>query len=161
MKKRFVACTTRCRQLPEVRRNRRPKENRDTSESYENFTSRHWDRIVYRDFLLPVYRECFPILEEAGKIVGVHYDGRIASCKDLVAQAPIDVIESFTTPPEGTCRLPRRARQGRASGSGATSTCPTTRSRRRTAAESPRCRSGGAAGGRELAFEVSEHLPQN
>jgi hypothetical protein len=54
--------------------------------------------------LLPVYEECFPILQQAGKIVGTHYDGQMAYCKELVAKAPMDLIESLT-PPEGDLTL--------------------------------------------------------
>lgn len=67
----------------------------------ENFTSESLGPRRYREFLLPVYEECFPQLHAAGKIIGSHYDGRTASCKDLIARAPIDVIESLTPPPEG------------------------------------------------------------
>jgi len=67
----------------------------------ENFTAETLGPRRYREFLLPVYEECFPILHQAGKIVGCHYDGRTASCKELIAQAPIDLIESLTPPPEG------------------------------------------------------------
>jgi hypothetical protein len=55
----------------------------------------------YEEFLLPVYEECFSTLHQAGKIVGCHYDGRTASVKELIARAPIDLIESLTPPPEG------------------------------------------------------------
>lgn len=131
-------------------------------ESYENFTSETLGPDRYRDFLLPVYRECFPILEEAGKIVGVHYDGRIASCKGLVAQAPIDVIESFTTPPEGDMSLA----EAREAWPGKRIWCninvsdyalPPAELRRRVL----HAVQEGAADGRGLAFEVSEHLPRN
>lgn len=67
----------------------------------ENFTSESLGPRRYRELLLPVYAECFPQLHDAGKIIGSHYDGRTASCKDLIARAPIDVIESLTPPPEG------------------------------------------------------------
>jgi hypothetical protein len=42
-----------------------------------------------------------PYLQQVVKIVGTHYDGRLASCNDLIADAPIDLIESLTPPPEG------------------------------------------------------------
>ncbi len=67
----------------------------------ENFTAESLGPRRYREFLLPVYEQCFPILHAAGKIVGSHYDGRTASCKELIARAPIDLIESLTPPPEG------------------------------------------------------------
>jgi hypothetical protein len=67
----------------------------------ENFTAETLGPKRYEEFLLPVYEECFPILHQAGKIVGCHYDGQTASCKDLIARTPIDLIESLTPPPEG------------------------------------------------------------
>jgi len=67
----------------------------------ENFTAETLGPKRYAQFLLPVYEECFPILHQAGKIVGTHYDGRTASCRDLIAASPIDLIESLTAPPEG------------------------------------------------------------
>jgi hypothetical protein len=71
----------------------------------ENFTADSLGPRRYREFLLPVYNECFPLLHEAGKIVGCHYDGRTASCRHLIASAPIDLIESLTPPPEGDLTL--------------------------------------------------------
>jgi len=67
----------------------------------ENFTAETLGPKRYEEFLLPVYQECFPILHQAGKIVGCHYDGQTASVKELIARAPIDLIESLTPPPEG------------------------------------------------------------
>jgi len=71
----------------------------------ENFTAETIGPRRFRDLLVPVYEECFPILQGAGKIVGTHYDGQLASCKDLIASAPIDLIESLTPPPEGDLTL--------------------------------------------------------
>ena len=67
----------------------------------ENFTAETLGPKRYEEFLLPVYEECFPILHQAGKIVGCHYDGQTANVKHLIARAPIDLIESLTPPPEG------------------------------------------------------------
>ena len=67
----------------------------------ENFTAESLGPKRFAQFLLPVYEALFPMLQDAGKIVGTHYDGHLASCKDLIATAPIDLIESFTTHPEG------------------------------------------------------------
>ena len=71
----------------------------------ENFTADSLGPKRYAEFLLPVYEECFPMLHDAGKIVGSHYDGQLSSCKDLIAQSPIDLIESLTPPPEGDMTL--------------------------------------------------------
>lgn len=67
----------------------------------ENFTAESLGPDRYAEFLLPVYEECFPVLHEAGKIVGSHYDGQTAGVRELIARSPIDLIESLTPPPEG------------------------------------------------------------
>jgi hypothetical protein len=71
----------------------------------ENFTAETLGPRRFEKLLLPVYEECFPILRQAGKVVGTHYDGQLASCKELIADAPIDLIESLTPPPEGDLTL--------------------------------------------------------
>jgi hypothetical protein len=71
----------------------------------ENFTADSLGPVRYRQLLLPVYQELFPILQSAGKIVGTHYDGQLSACKKLIAQAPIDLIESLTPMPEGDMSL--------------------------------------------------------
>ena len=71
----------------------------------ENFTAETLGPRRYSELLMPVYEELVPILHDAGKIVGSHYDGRTASCKELIAQTPIDLIESLTPPPEGDLTL--------------------------------------------------------
>ncbi len=67
----------------------------------ENFTAETLGPERYKEFLLPVYEQYFPILHDAGKLIGSHYDGRTMRCRDAIARAPIDVIESLTAPPEG------------------------------------------------------------
>lgn len=71
----------------------------------ENFTADTLGPARYRKVLLPVYEECFPVLRSAGKIVGVHYDGQLSAVKQQIAQAPVDLIESLTPPPEGDMTL--------------------------------------------------------
>lgn len=71
----------------------------------ENFTADTLGPARFRKVLLPVYQEVFPMLQQAGKIVGVHYDGQLSAVKHLIAQAPIDLIESLTPPPEGDMTL--------------------------------------------------------
>ena len=74
-------------------------------EILENFTAETMGPQRYAEFHMPVYKELIPQLQRAGKVVGVHYDGKISSCKDLIAQAPFDLIESLTEPPEGDMTL--------------------------------------------------------
>ncbi|MBN1565215.1 MAG: hypothetical protein JXA10_15325 [Anaerolineae bacterium] len=71
----------------------------------ENFTAETLGPRRYAEFLLPVYEETMELFHDAGKVVGVHYDGKLASVKDLVARAPFDMIESLTPPPEGDMSL--------------------------------------------------------
>ncbi len=71
----------------------------------ENFTADTLGPARYRKVLLPVYQELFPMLQSAEKIVGVHYDGQLAAVSKLISQAPVDLIESLTPPPEGDLTL--------------------------------------------------------
>ncbi|MBN2501363.1 MAG: hypothetical protein JXB38_11340 [Anaerolineales bacterium] len=71
----------------------------------ENFTADTMGPKRFKELLVPVYDECFPILHNAGKIVGTHYDGQLSACKEHIANAPIDLIESLTPPPEGDMTL--------------------------------------------------------
>lgn len=71
----------------------------------ENFTAETTGPVRFERFHIQVYRECYPILQASGKIVGNHYDGQLACCKELIADAPIDMIESLTPPPEGDMTL--------------------------------------------------------
>jgi len=74
-------------------------------EVLENFTAETMGPKRFAEFTAPVYDELFPQLHAAGKVVGVHYDGKLESCRDLIAAAPVDVIESLTEPPEGDMTL--------------------------------------------------------
>ncbi len=74
-------------------------------EGIENFTAETIGPARYERFLLPVYKSYLPVLHQAGKIVGTHYDGKLASVKHLIAEAPMDLIESLTEPPEGDMTL--------------------------------------------------------
>ena len=128
----------------------------------ENFTSETLGPRRYQQLLMPVYEEFFPTLRQAGKIVGVHYDGRLASCKDLIARAPIDLIESLTTPPEGDMSL-AEARQAWpdmlfwSNINVASYTLPPPDLKALVAERVAQ----GAPDGTKLAFEVSEQIPAN
>ena len=71
----------------------------------ENFTAETMGPKRFAKYHIPVYEELYPILHSAGKIVGNHYDGKLSACKELIAKAPIDLIESLTAPPEGDMTL--------------------------------------------------------
>jgi hypothetical protein len=128
----------------------------------ENFTAETLGPKRYEQFLLPVYEELFPILHGEGKIIGTHYDGKIASCRDLVAGSPIDLIESLTPPPEGDMNLAecRAAWPDKLFWSNLNVACydlPPSELR----ALVLRRVGQGAADGKRLAFEVSEQYPEN
>jgi hypothetical protein len=128
----------------------------------ENFTAESLGPKRYQQFLLPVYRELFPILQGSGKIVGTHYDGQLASCRHLIAQAPIDLIESLTPPPEGDLTL-TEARQvwpDKLFWSNINVACyylPPRELRELVLARVAEA----ALDGKKLAFEVSEQYPDN
>lgn len=128
----------------------------------ENFTAETLGPAKYKKLLLPVYQELFPSLQSAGKIVGTHYDGKLASCRHLIAQAPIDLIESLTPPPEGDMTLAecRAVWPGKLFWSNINVECyylPPQELKRvvldRVAQAAP--------DGRRLAFEISEQYPDN
>lgn len=128
----------------------------------ENFTAETMGPRRFAQFHLPLYRRYWPILQQAGKIVGTHYDGKLSSCKDLIAQAPTDLIESLTPPPEGDmtfgeCRQawPEKRFWGNINVS-AYSLPPA-----ELKAYVHRLIDEAAPDGRRLAFEVSEDLPVN
>ncbi|MBN1515403.1 hypothetical protein JXA32_02425 [Candidatus Sumerlaeota bacterium] len=128
----------------------------------ENFTAESLGPQRYAQYLLPVYQECFPVLHSAGKIVGTHYDGRTACCKELIAGAPIDLIESLTEPNEGDQTLA----EARAAWPDKLFWCnirvsdyalPPSQLREKVLSLAER----GSVDGKRLAFEVSEQYPEN
>jgi len=128
----------------------------------ENFTSETLGPRRFAQLLLPVYDECFPILRSAGKIVGVHYDGHLASCRDVITRAPIDLIESLTPPPEGDLTLAeaRQAWPEMLFWSNINIGCYDLPPDELRAVVIERA-SQGAPDGSKLAFEVSEQIPSN
>ena len=128
----------------------------------ENFTAETLGPKRYGQFLLPVYEELFPILHGEGKVIGTHYDGKIASCRDLVAGAPIDLIESLTPPPEGDMTLAecRAAWPDKLFWSNINVACYDLPPAELRALVLQRVEQA-AADGKKLAFEVSEQYPVN
>ena len=126
----------------------------------ENYTAETLGPRRYAEFLLPVYEETFKLFRDAGKVVGYHYDGNLKVVKDLVARAPLDLIESFTPPPEGDMTLAeaRAAWPDKLLWSNINLGCyelPPEELRQ----EIWRRVEDGAPDGRRLAFEVSEARP--
>jgi hypothetical protein len=128
----------------------------------ENFTAESLGPKRFEQFLMPVYQELFPILQSTGKIVGTHYDGQLASCRHLIAEAPIDLIESFTPPPEGDMTL-AEARQvwpDKLIWSNINVDCYYLPPQQLREVVLERVAEAAPAG-RRLAFEVSEQYPDN
>jgi len=130
--------------------------------SLENFTAETMGPERFRQFILPVYKTCFPMLLQAGKVIGTHYDGKLDSCKEAIAEAPTTLIESLTPPPEGDMTLAqcRRAWPDKlfwvninVSAYGLP--------KAELKAYVHRLIDEAAPDGRRLAFEVSEDLPIN
>ncbi|MHC4561447.1 MAG: hypothetical protein ACYS8X_01595 [Planctomycetota bacterium] len=128
----------------------------------ENFNADAIGPKRYEEFIVPVYEECIGILHAAGKVVGAHYDGRTASCAEPIARSPLDLVESFTEPPEGDQTLA----QARANWPDKLIWCnigvsdyqlPPATLREKVLSMT----AAGAPDGRRLALEVSEHLPLN
>ena len=128
----------------------------------ENFTAETLGPRRYQQFLLPVYETFFPMLQDAGKIVSVHYDGKLASCQEAVARAPVNVIESLTPPPEGDLTLAeaRAAWPHLLFWSNINVSCYHLPPDELKAVVRERV-AQAAQDGRRLAFEVSEHSPTN
>jgi hypothetical protein len=128
----------------------------------ENFTAETLGPRRYERYLLPVYKECFRVLHEAGKIVGSHYDGRTKSCRAQIAEAPIDLIESLTPPPEGdqTLAETREAWPDKLFWSNINVACYDLPPQALKDLVLARVQEA-APDGRKLAFEVSEQYPAN
>jgi hypothetical protein len=62
----------------------------------DNVTSDMTPPSYFRKYCLPIYQKRGLACREAGKVYAVHMDGRLAGIKQLIAQTPIDVIESFS-----------------------------------------------------------------
>lgn len=114
----------------------------------------------YRDFLVPVYQEGFPILETAGKRVMVHYDGALRVIADQIAAAPFHMIESLTEPPEGDMLYDecRRLWPDKAFWANLNIELYDLSPEALAQAVRERVRRAGRRG---LAFEISEDLPRN
>lgn len=60
---------------------------------------------MFEKYCIPFYNEAANILHKHDKIYSVHMDGKLASLRDLISKASIDVIEGFTPPPVGDLPL--------------------------------------------------------
>jgi hypothetical protein len=62
----------------------------------DNVTADMTSPRYFSKYLAPLYQQFGNACRQAGKVYAVHMDGRLAALKTLVADAPIDVIESFS-----------------------------------------------------------------
>jgi hypothetical protein len=60
---------------------------------------------LFQKYFIPEWKKCCDKMHAAGKLVGVHCDGRMAALKDLVPKTDIDVIEALHVPPMGDLPL--------------------------------------------------------
>jgi len=128
----------------------------------ENFTSETLGPRRYADWILPVYEEIIPLLQQSGKVVGTHYDGQVGHCLNEIQRAPMDLIESFTPPPEGDLTLAqaRVAFPEKLLWSNINVSLYELPADELAAIITQRV-ADGAPDGRRLAFEVSEQWPHN
>lgn len=68
---------------------------------WENLSIETMGPVWYREYLVPIYREIFAILEGTEKQLQVHYDGKLRIIADEIKQLPFDGLDSVTPPPEG------------------------------------------------------------
>jgi len=68
---------------------------------WENLSVETIGPVVYRRFLVPLYRHIFEVLSETGQGLHVHYDGKLRSIAAEIAELPFSGLDSLTGPPEG------------------------------------------------------------
>jgi len=73
--------------------------------SAENVTAEVTGPELFRRFLRPYYEQAGAVLRPAGKLYGVHLDGRLKALKEEIAGCPLDFVEGFTPPPLGDLEL--------------------------------------------------------
>ncbi len=60
---------------------------------------------LYRRYAQPYYEALADALHPHHKLLIAHFDGHLGSLAELIAETPLDVIESFTPPPNGNISL--------------------------------------------------------
>jgi hypothetical protein len=60
---------------------------------------------LFRRYAQPYYEALAEVLHPHHKRIIAHFDGHLAALAELVAETPIDVMESFTPPPNGNLAL--------------------------------------------------------
>lgn len=62
---------------------------------------------LYERYAQPYYEALAEVVHPAGQRIVAHMDGHLAALEELIARTPVDVIESFTPPPNGNLSLGR------------------------------------------------------
>ena len=73
--------------------------------SAENVTADITGPELFRRYLRPYYDRAGALLRPAGKLYGVHLDGRLKALKEAIGSCPLDFVEGFTPPPLGDLEL--------------------------------------------------------
>lgn len=68
---------------------------------WENLSIETMGPRLFRQYLVPLYRQIFVILDGSDQRLQVHYDGQLAIIADDIAALPFDGLDSLTPPPEG------------------------------------------------------------
>lgn len=71
----------------------------------DNVTSDLLSPELFRRYAQPYYEALAEVLHAAGKKIIAHMDGHLAALSDLIAATPVDIMESFTPPPNGNLSL--------------------------------------------------------
>jgi hypothetical protein len=71
----------------------------------DNLTADILSPELYRRYAQPYYEALAEVLHPAHKRIVAHMDGHLLTLAELIAETPVDVIESFTPPPNGNLRL--------------------------------------------------------
>lgn len=71
----------------------------------DNLTADVMSPELYRRYGQPYYEAVAEVTRPRGKKLVAHMDGQLAALADLIAQTPVNVVESFTPPPNGNLRL--------------------------------------------------------
>ncbi len=72
---------------------------------WENLSIETMGPNLYRRYLVPVYKEIFNIISDTNKKLQVHYDGKLQSIADDIAELDFDGVDSLTAPPEGDLEI--------------------------------------------------------
>ncbi|MGQ9472450.1 MAG: hypothetical protein ACUVQZ_02660 [Candidatus Caldatribacteriaceae bacterium] len=68
---------------------------------WDNVTEDYTSPFFFGKYCLPFYREIGFLLQEHGKLFVVHMDGKLKNLRELIAETPVNVVESFSLPEAG------------------------------------------------------------